>query len=84
MCCHFHFYRSSSGLVISKIFQHFFFFFQIEAVVKEVSQGRVFVGVKKLLGLLDTVRVMKNVPPNQRVAAFVSLLEDEGVLTRRL
>lgn len=52
--------------------------------MKEVIQGRVFVGVKKLLGLLDTLRVMKNVPSNQRVTAFVNLLEDEGVLTRRL
>ena len=53
-------------------------------MVKEVGQGRVFVGIKKLLGLLDTLRVMKGVPSKQRVAAFVDLLEDEGVLTRRL
>lgn len=52
--------------------------------MKEISQGRVFVGVKKLLGLLDTLRVMKNIPSRQRVAALVNLLEDEGVFTRRL
>lgn len=57
---------------------------EIAEVVKEVGQGRVFVGVKKLLGLLDTLRVMKDVPSHQRVTAFVNLLEDEGVLTRKL
>ncbi|KAK8387728.1 hypothetical protein O3P69_018314 [Scylla paramamosain] len=57
---------------------------EIAAVVKEVGQGRVFIGVKKLLGLLDALRVMKGVPSSQRVDAFVNLLEDEGVLTRRL
>lgn len=53
-------------------------------MVKEVGQGRVFIGVKKLLGLLDAMRVMKGVPSSQRIAAFINLLEDEGVLTRRL
>lgn len=57
---------------------------EIAAVVKEVGQGRVFIGVKKLLGLLDAMRVMKGVPSSQRIAAFINLLEDEGVLTRRL
>lgn len=49
-----------------------------------INNGRVFVGVKKLLGLLDTMRVMKGVDSRKRVAAFVNLLEDEGVFTPEL
>lgn len=59
-------------------------FLQIEAVMAHISNGRVFVGVKKLLGLLDTMRVMKGVDSRKRVVAFVDLLEDEGVFTPEL
>lgn len=48
---------------------------------RHISHGDVFVGVKKLLGLLDTMRVMKGVESRKRVAAFCNLLEDENVFT---
>ncbi|XP_047488495.1 vesicle-fusing ATPase 1-like isoform X3 [Penaeus chinensis] len=57
---------------------------ETEAVMDHINNGRVFVGVKKLLGLLDTMRVMKGVDSRKRVAAFVNLLEDEGVYTPEL
>ncbi|XP_050728281.1 vesicle-fusing ATPase 1-like isoform X1 [Eriocheir sinensis] len=50
---------------------------EIDAVMKHIRHGKVFVGVKKLLGLLDSMRVMKGVDCRKRVAAFVNLLEDE-------
>ena len=57
------------------------FIFQIDAVMHHINHGKIFVGVKKLLGLLDTMRVMKGVDWRKRVASFVNLLEDEGVYT---
>ncbi|KAK8749377.1 hypothetical protein OTU49_015813 [Cherax quadricarinatus] len=57
---------------------------EIDAVMNHISHGSVFVGVKKLLGLLDSLRVMKGVDSHKRVAAFVNLLEDEGVFTPQL
>lgn len=57
---------------------------EIDAIMKDLGQGKIFVGVKKLLGLLDSMRVMKGVDPRKRVAAFVNLLEDEGIFTREL
>ena len=54
---------------------------QVDAVTKHISRGEVFVGVKKLLGLLDTMRVMKGVDSQKRVGAFCNLLEDEGIFT---
>lgn len=60
------------------------FLFQIDAVMDHIRNGKVFVGVKKLLGLLDTMRVMKGVDWRKRVASFVNLLEDEGVYTPEL
>lgn len=60
------------------------FLLQIDAVVHHIRNGKVFVGVKKLLGLLDTMRVMKGVDWRKRVAAFVNLLEDEGIYTPEL
>lgn len=60
------------------------FLFQIDAVMDHIRHGKVFVGVKKLLGLLDSMRVMKGVDWRKRVAAFVNLLEDEGVYTQEL
>ncbi|XP_045607834.2 vesicle-fusing ATPase 1 isoform X1 [Procambarus clarkii] len=54
---------------------------EIDEIMKRICHGRVFVGVKKLLGLLDSMRVMKGVDSSKRVAAFVNLLEDEGVFT---
>ncbi|MCL4129462.1 UNVERIFIED_CONTAM: hypothetical protein GTU68_013512 [Idotea baltica] len=57
---------------------------EVEAVGAHMSHGRVFVGVKKLLGLLDTMRVMKGVDSRKRIAAFTNLLEDEGVYTPEL
>lgn len=59
-------------------------FYQIEGITRHISRGRVFVGVKKLLGLIDSVRVMKDATPQKRIAAFVNLLEDEGVFTAML
>ncbi|XP_068237664.1 vesicle-fusing ATPase 1-like isoform X1 [Palaemon carinicauda] len=57
---------------------------EVNAIMNHISDGRVFVGVKKLLGLLDSMRVMKGVDSQKRVAAFVNLLEDEGVFTPEL
>ncbi|KAB7498877.1 Vesicle-fusing ATPase 1 [Armadillidium nasatum] len=57
---------------------------EIDAVVRHLSHGRIFVGVKKLLGLLDTMRVMKGVDSRKRVAAFTNLLEDEGIFVPEL
>jgi len=57
---------------------------EIDAIMKDLQNGKIFVGVKKLLGLLDTVRVMKGVDSRKRVAAFINLLEDEGIFTREL
>uniref|UniRef100_A0A2P2I565 Vesicle-fusing ATPase n=1 Tax=Hirondellea gigas TaxID=1518452 RepID=A0A2P2I565_9CRUS len=57
---------------------------EVEAVCQHISHGDVFVGVKKLMGLLDTMRVMKGVDPQKRVAAFCNLLEDEGIYTPTL
>ncbi|XP_045104135.1 vesicle-fusing ATPase 1-like [Portunus trituberculatus] len=57
---------------------------EIEAVLKHIRHGKIFVGVKKLLGLLDSMRVMKGVDWRKRVASFVNLLEDEGVYTPEL
>ncbi|XP_018009113.1 vesicle-fusing ATPase 1-like isoform X1 [Hyalella azteca] len=52
---------------------------EVDEVCRHITHGEVFVGVKKLLGLLDTMRVMKDVDTQERVAAFCNLLEDEGV-----
>ena len=49
-----------------------------------MSHGQIFVGVKKLLGLLDYLRVMKNMDSRKKVAAFTNLLEDEGIYTPEL
>lgn len=57
---------------------------QIDSVMEHINHGKIFVGVKKLLGLLDTMRVMRGVDSRKRVAAFVNLLEDEGVYTPEL
>ncbi|KAK7079234.1 hypothetical protein SK128_001838, partial [Halocaridina rubra] len=57
---------------------------EVDAIMGHISHGKVFVGVKKLLGLLDSMRVMKGVDSRKRVAAFVNLLEDEGIYTPEL
>ncbi|KAK3879166.1 hypothetical protein Pcinc_016244 [Petrolisthes cinctipes] len=57
---------------------------EIEGITNHISRGRVFVGVKKLLGLIDSIRVLKDANPQKRVAAFVNLLEDEGIFTPML
>ncbi|XP_066965340.1 vesicle-fusing ATPase 1-like isoform X3 [Macrobrachium rosenbergii] len=57
---------------------------EVDSIMSHISDGKVFVGVKKLLGLLDSMRVMKGVESRKRVAAFVNLLEDEGIYTPEL
>lgn len=57
---------------------------EVDSIMSHISNGRIFVGVKKLLGLLDSMRVMKGVDSRKRVAAFVNLLEDEGIYTPEL
>ncbi|KAK4322272.1 hypothetical protein Pmani_006971 [Petrolisthes manimaculis] len=57
---------------------------EIEGITNHISNGRVFVGVKKLLGLIDSIRVMKDANSQKKIAAFVNLLEDEGVFTPML
>ncbi|XP_076057708.1 vesicle-fusing ATPase 1-like isoform X3 [Oratosquilla oratoria] len=54
---------------------------EVETVMRHLSRGNTFVGVKKLLGLLDTMRVMKGVDSRKRVLALTNLLEDEGIYT---
>ena len=70
--------------VYSTYFFFFLFFYQIDAIMNHIANGKIFVGVKKLLGLLDSMRVMKGVDSRKRVAAFVNLLEDEGIFTPEL
>jgi len=54
-------------------------FSQVNAVCQHISKGKTFVGIKKLLGLLDNMRVMRNESSKKRVEAFCELLEDEGI-----
>ena len=55
-----------------------------DAIVSHVSRGKIFVGVKRLLGLLDSLQVKKELDSRTRVADFTLLLEDQGIYTPEL
>jgi len=54
---------------------------EVKGVEQHISRGDVSVGVKKLLSLLDRIKVMTEVDSQKRVAEFCNLLEDEEVFT---